>query len=54
MATKSREKQPEPQGFPDYAIKILKARYYLKNDKGEFLGLRRPCIEPHEQRHPVL
>jgi ribonucleoside-diphosphate reductase alpha chain len=37
MATKAREKQLEPQGFPDNAIKILKARYYLKNDKGEFL-----------------
>jgi len=37
MATKDREKQLEPQGFPDNAIKILKARYYLKNDKGEFL-----------------
>jgi ribonucleoside-diphosphate reductase alpha chain len=37
MATRAREKQPEPQGFPDNAIKILKARYYLKNGKGEFL-----------------
>ncbi len=37
MATRAREKQPEPQEFPDNAIKILKARYYLKNDKGEFL-----------------
>jgi len=37
MAARAREKPPEPQGFPDNTIKILKARYYLKNDKGEFL-----------------
>ena len=37
MATKARARKPEAQGFSDNAIKIMKARYYLKNDKGEFL-----------------
>src|SRR4030043_950555 len=37
MATRGRERRRESRGFPDNAIKIMKARYYLKNDKGEFL-----------------
>ena len=28
---------PDTQGFSDNAIKILKARYFMKNDKGEFI-----------------
>ncbi|MEW5902046.1 MAG: ribonucleotide reductase N-terminal alpha domain-containing protein, partial [Acidobacteriota bacterium] len=28
---------PEPAGFSENAIKILKARYYMRNERGEFL-----------------